>query len=439
MKKILINSCMIFILIFICYPLKSQWEPIQGNLNYQTFQKLQMIWSHKDKLYAQFSGKIGNGPYYKAIYYSTDYGDNWMIMTEFDSVATVGIDKNKIIIHQPDRNLKYSTDGGNTWSERDTLSKIFYYPRFVFQEGNIWAGNGRGIGIYLSTDYGYSWLKKHDGTNPRHIFDMDWYDNYIYVGSTTGFTLTSDMGNTWINTESATNYEIRKLKVFGNRIFIATRINGFLVSTDMGTTWKETGKGLPKFKDVITQLVINRGLIFVTIGSPYILSQDRGGIFVSADSGETFRRIVFNLPGAFAYDICFQDEYIFTNIVNDYPQGSAGVYRSRLDELLATLDVEIKRKEASKQFYASAPYPTPSHTFVKSRIYWNVVYDIKNAEIFVSDIYGNKIFDNDISIIQTEINSAEIIWDCSKVHSGLYFIAINYLGDTKTIPVLVIK
>ncbi len=92
-----------------------------------------------------------------------------------------------------------------------------------------------------------------------------------------------------------------------------------------------------------------------------------------------------------------------------------------------------------EHFYAAPAKPNPANDIVRAGIYWDAsVYDVEYAEKGIYNILGNKISDGkDLQVKNTQPYSAEIVWNCSKASSGLYFIVLNYIGQIGTIPVVV--
>ena len=90
------------------------------------------------------------------------------------------------------------------------------------------------------------------------------------------------------------------------------------------------------------------------------------------------------------------------------------------------------------KMYNYPPYPQPANNHVSTEIYWDARYDMQNATITVHDYTGKTISKpGEISVNKMNIYHGEIIWDCSSVSSGVYFINIRLGGTTRTVPVVV--
>ncbi len=90
------------------------------------------------------------------------------------------------------------------------------------------------------------------------------------------------------------------------------------------------------------------------------------------------------------------------------------------------------------KMYNYPPYPQPANNHVSTEIYWDSRYDMQNAAITVHDYTGKTISKpGEISVNKMNVYHGEIIWDCSSVSSGVYFINIRLGGTTRTVPVVV--
>ena len=96
--------------------------------------------------------------------------------------------------------------------------------------------------------------------------------------------------------------------------------------------------------------------------------------------------------------------------------------------------------EVSNYLYLSKPYPNPSQAYVKTKFYWDIGSNIDDAIIEVYDIMGNVVSDK-TQILFNQINnySGEITWLTKNQNSGVYIISVKLGGNTKAIPVVVVK
>jgi len=96
--------------------------------------------------------------------------------------------------------------------------------------------------------------------------------------------------------------------------------------------------------------------------------------------------------------------------------------------------------EIQTPIYNTTPYPNPARNIIRTKIYWDLRYDINKADISIYDYKGNRINGRqDVDINRLNNYSGILSWDCSKYNSGLYFIMIKLGNSTRSIPVIVNK
>ena len=187
-----------------------------------------------------------------------------------------------------------TTDGGNSWIR--TWGGTWYYygkpvsfnphhPDTVYTQGNDT--------LWRSTDFGSTWDTVRTTTG---LFST-WCDaeirtdsaNIIYLGHTgSGIWKTTDYGKSWKKV-FATNGEVPSIAIdpFNPRVAYATNWGGtyaVIKSTDAGETWHSIGAPGSNTGWWITCSTVDRGYVYYGeyAGTP-------GGIFVSADSGTSWR------------------------------------------------------------------------------------------------------------------------------------------------------
>jgi hypothetical protein len=107
---------------------------------------------------------------------------------------------------------------------------------------------------------------------------------------------------------------------------------------------------------------------------------------------------------------------------------------NNLDSL--TLDVKQEIEIESSYLFTYPPFPIPAINFIKSLIYWDNSSEIEIDGIF--DLYGNKIdHENKAFIDKINTYSGYVIWICSNVPDGIYFVKIKHGNDIKYIKVLI--
>ncbi len=333
--------------------------------------------------------------------------------------------------------IYYSTDGGENWiaTKRDGLVDSNHTSAIAANDSLLIVGTDNKQGVYISKDNGESWMQKKNGLIAQTIYSIAIKDNLIFLGSSGGVYLSTDEGESWISKLSGTIYVVH-LK--GDTLIAGKWLSGFHISTDNGDNWEQKNNGL-KEKDVMAVASIN-DYIFIGI-KPSMLYQDpEGGVHFSSNNGDTWntRNKGFRQTGA--SKLAIKDEYIFCAISYGSGDSTFGMYRAKLSELLNPTDVEYETL-TEEHFYAAPAKPNPASDIVRAGIYWDShIYDVEYAEKGIYDAMGNKIGEKkDLQVTNIQPYSAEIVWNCSKASSGLYFIVLNYNGQTRTIPVVVTR
>jgi len=225
-----------------------------------------------------------------------------------------------------------TTDGGQTWRMiNDNLSTTFAANAYYVQDIAINPQNVRSVfiaagAVFKSVTGGGNWQPiLPDTIRYTEVFDqinaavieMDPVDTtVIFVGSGNRYEFgegmgrvykTTDGGLTWDTLDlpghpsSVTGIVIDPTSPVGNRSVVVATDSGVYRSDDGGKTWSAKMDGLMgKVCRQLRGVVYNgRLLLFVTVEmevDPQDTTQYTGGVFRSADRGETWVEITGNLP-----------------------------------------------------------------------------------------------------------------------------------------------
>ncbi len=117
-------------------------------------------------------------------------------------------------------------------------------------------------------------------------------------------------------------------------------------------------------------------------------------------------------------------------------------YYRMMTEEHAPVGVEIQAEKLyyTNHFYAGNPYPLPGRNLIKTLISYDMSFDLEESIMGVYDLSGEQVQNKEnIEINWLNKASAEFIWNCSAVPSGIYFILVRHNGITDSIPIVVEK
>ena len=332
--------------------------------------------------------------------------------------------------------IYYSKDGGENWYpvKRKGLADSNYISAFAANDSILIVGTDNKQGVYISTDNGDNWVQKKNGLNTRSISSIVINDNLIFLGTSGGVYLSSDGGENWLN--KSPDF-ISQIHFKGDTLISCSWYSGVNISYDKGETWVNKNNGLRETS--VTCVTSINDLIFIGI-SPNVVRDPEGGVHYSSDGGDSWhtRNKGFRQTGI--NKLVIKDDYIFAAQSYGISDTNFGMYRAKLSDLINTTNVEYENK-IKAHFDSSPPEPNPASDLVRVSIYWDApVYDIEYTEKGIYNIMGNEISSgSELQVTNIQPYSADILWNCSKVSPGLYFIVLDYNGQTRTIPVLVTR
>jgi len=143
---------------------------------------------------------------------------------------------------------------------------------------NLYAGVnigdvGSGLGVFLSTDYGQSWV--HTNLDNQFINALCALSvqgrQFVFAGTNSGVFMSSDAGISWLNTSITA--VTTALTTDAKRVFAGTW-NGVCYTTDAGSTWIQTA---PDY-----------GASVLAINGPNIFEANGYGVYRSTDNGATW-------------------------------------------------------------------------------------------------------------------------------------------------------
>ncbi|MEN6512115.1 MAG: hypothetical protein ABFD00_09855, partial [Chloroherpetonaceae bacterium] len=134
----------------------------------------------------------------------------------------------------------------------------------------IYAGLcGGGVGIYMSSDMGESWVNIESQKCINAVFIIDGNIFVVVENYSDWVFFSSDMGKNWINRsnglpESGEQLLIRSLANINNKIFVGTS-EGIFMTTNNGDIWVDKNTGLPVNNKNVTSMITIGNSIFATV------------------------------------------------------------------------------------------------------------------------------------------------------------------------------
>ncbi len=99
---------------------------------------------------------------------------------------------------------------------------------------------------------------------------------------------------------------------------------------------------------------------------------------------------------------------------------------------------ELEVRYTTLHFWASPAYPLPAKNIVRSRVYWDESFELLESIEGVYNSLGMKVEGRErVLITPMGRGKAELIWHCTGIPAGVYFIVVRHHGKAETIPVIV--
>lgn len=187
----------------------------------------------------------------------------------------------------------YSLDTGMTWTQSNTgLTKLSV--RAIAAKDNI-VITGLYGDICKSTDYGLTWVSRHNG-----IFNLDIscalrIGDSLYIGSYGGgvYLSVDDGENYLVRNNGLTDKYIKCMYCDGTRLYVGTAYGGggIFISEDFGTTWTQKVNGVPRHPyapekyDIINSITSANGNVYA--------ATYHWGIIMSEDYGELWELVFY--------------------------------------------------------------------------------------------------------------------------------------------------
>src|SRR6266853_2842510 len=243
------------------------------------------------------------------IYRSHDGGHAWERISpenhaEIKNIESIAIDPvNPDVIYAGTWHLPWKTeDGGKTWHsiKKGVIddSDVFSIVIDPSQPENLFISACSGI--YRSDSAGELFRKIQGipySARRTRMLRMDPVDhNTVYAGTTEGLWKTTDSGTTWKHM-TGSNIIINEVLIDPrqpSRVLLATDRGGVLSSDDGGVTFTASNRGFTH-RQAAALLVdrSNNAVLYAGV----LNDKEFGGVFVSRDSGQTWKQASDGLDG----------------------------------------------------------------------------------------------------------------------------------------------
>lgn len=341
-----------------------------------------------------------------------------------------------------------TSDGGTSWQEIYVGSALPLKSIGIPSLDNIFVVGENGL-IYKSCDSGITWAKIDIGTaqNINGINFLSQTEGWIF-GDNGLLSRTTDGGINWTPStyDSLLNIVgIATSPPSGNRLTVYYENATYITTTNHGVTWTSgTLRTTRKLRSVIEKesyhwVVGDSGLVIsvptsqlytdisvpssVTIRDLYAI--DSSTLYVSGDDGKIFYTTDGGGDWYSQYTADSHDLYglAFTNDTHGFAIGSGGTILATSSEGTVT-DVKNNIASIPSQFNLYQNYPNPFNPST------TIAYDLPKASNVKLKIFN--LLGQNVATLVDEVQNAgykKIVWDASKLPSGVYFYTISISED----------
>ncbi|HVN48322.1 MAG TPA: T9SS type A sorting domain-containing protein, partial [Bacteroidota bacterium] len=319
-----------------------------------------------------------------------------------------------------------STNNGINWTLLDSGLTNANVTCFTVSGSNIFAGDGQtGHGVFLSTNNGTSWISVNSGLTNTWIYSLAASSNgngtaTIFAGTQNGGVFRStNNGTSWTlpSSDLSTNI-VFSLLVDGTNLFAGAG-GGVFLSTDNGTSWHVTGL---TNANVSCLAISGENLFAGTIYS----AVSNGGIFLSTDHGANWASVNTGLTNTNISSLAVSETDLFAGTYG------SGTWRRSISEMVTA--VKGTENQPPTTFSLLQNYPNPFNPTTTIR-YSAGTYGRTSIKVY--DILGREV-----ATLVNETKAAgtyHVIFDASKLPSGVYFYQLQTGGYSETKKLLLVK
>ena len=384
-------------------------------------------------IYAGFRG----GPSHPAVIRSSDSGLTWENKSNGLSDGSMYYDVNSFctvannILAGTSYGIFISSDYGDSWVQTNFDRSHGAVHALLTEDSIIFAGSvaHEGLfeqgGIFSSIDYGQSWTRSDSGLWDTlsglypSVYALTRIGSTIFAGTNHGVYSSNDRGKTWI-WDTLGVFTI-SFAVIDSTLFAGHSGASFISrSTNMGISWTRCDSGLS-----------DHGIRYLTASAKNFLGGSIfDGVYFSSDMGDHWKPVNDGLGTGDSSSAL--DDISSVGIIDNYIfAGSIGLWRRPLSEITA---VERFNPAFPKEFELKQNYPNP---FNPTTVITYELSTISDVSLIVYDVLGREV-----QILINERQSAgnhSVTFSASNFSSGVYFYRLNVDGYTASKKMLLIK
>ncbi|MDP4198494.1 MAG: T9SS type A sorting domain-containing protein [Bacteroidota bacterium] len=374
-----------------------------------------------------------------SMFYSSNDGITWINISSglgTNGIGPILADESHLFAVAGDSGFVFrSSDNGTTWDSvssglpANAIAINLNTGALVGAATNLYAG---GAGIFYSSNFGASWVKRSDGLpSDALIKALVVSGSNVYAATSSyGVFRSTDSGLSWttVNKGLPSNYynislpaQVISLTTLGTCLFAGTighdgdTSYGVYRSTDSGTTWYHSDNGLGLHNIGTGLLECDSAVEFAVTGTRIFAVLDAGGVYCSADSGQTWSNYnqwdwgPYGEPLTRAITVTNQTAFVVTYLRGLW-QRPLSDFKAGVTPVTSAAAVEIS--------------PNPTDGLVS-------IHAGKVVHLVVENLLGESVLE------QAATRSTDFTLDLSQQPAGVYYLRITLgTGEVRTIKLV---
>lgn len=264
----------------------TSWDSTMNGIPIHPFwvsrSRFSLVQSEGSTLYTYFSNKEGSG-----LYFSTDLGTTWSKTDDNRPMPSVA---SSLLVRGDTFDLGFrsfvgffrSTDAGATWEAKVEGQRKVLVKSISAIGSNLFAGTSGGLLMY-SGDGGTSWEDRNTGLRGMSFWDLQSFNDQIFLINDKGIDTSPDWGQTWTPfvTGPISDFAIQ------DSFFVMASLQEQAVyrSWDAGNTWDSTSVNFGEMRGLT--IAISDSNIFIGTAHGYFPGT-RSKLYYSGDFGASW-------------------------------------------------------------------------------------------------------------------------------------------------------